>query len=242
MDGRARIFSTDNGAVILQSETKNQIIDILEKEEMSASEIRKKMGKAKSTVSVHLSDLKDMGIIDEKKDLEDERKKIYYVSSQLLGKPNIPENEQYEEMLENLRGAEGNNVRFLKGMFHLLRYGLDSFGLNIHPALKNIGRDAGKSIGKDFSAEKKGELFQEISKFWEETGLGTIDTNGLDQLTVKGCFDCSNMPTTGHSLCSLDEGLIEGIVEETLGKSVTVKETECHGKGDEHCKFVVEWL
>ncbi len=241
MSSRSRIFSTDKGAVILQSETKNRIIDILEEEEMSASEIREELGKAKSTVSVHLSDLQDMGIIDDKKDPMDERKKIYYVSSRLIGKPNIPEDEQYEEMLENLRDSKGDIIGFLKGMFHLMRYGLDSFGLDIHPALKNIGRDAGRSIGKDFSVETKEEIFQEISEFWEDTGLGTIDHNGIDQLIVEGCFDCSNMPATGHSLCSLDEGLIEGIIEETLDKSVRVKENECHGTGADHCKFEISW-
>ncbi len=241
MNSESRIFSTDNGAVILQSKTKNRIIDVLEEEEMSASEIRKELGKAKSTVSVHLSDLEDMGIIEDKKDPRDERKKIYYVSSQLLGKPNIPDDEKYENILENLRNSEGDMVEFLKAMFHLIRYGLDSFGLDIHPALKNIGRDAGRSIGKNFSAESKEELFQEISEFWEKTGLGTIDPDGSEEIIVKGCFDCSDMPSTGHSLCSLDEGLIEGIIEETLGESVKVKETECHGKGDEHCKFVLEW-
>ncbi|MBS3781517.1 MAG: ArsR family transcriptional regulator [Candidatus Thermoplasmatota archaeon] len=240
-DKESRIFSNDSGVVVIESKTKNRIIDILKEGEKHASQIREELGKAKSTTSVHLSDLKDLGIIDEKEDSKDERKKIFYLSSQLLGKSEHPQDEHYRDILESLKDSSGKRYEFLKGLFHLLRHGLDSFGLDIHPALKEIGRDAGRAIGEDMSVNSRNELFREVSDFWDSTGLGKMKVNGDKELIVEECFDCCEMPEVGHTLCSLDEGMLEGVIEVALGEEVEVIEEECHGSGADHCKFKIEW-
>ncbi len=240
-DKEPRIFSNDSGLVVIESKTKNRIIDILKEGERYGSEIREMLGKAKSTTSVHLSDLKDLGIIDEKEDPEDERKKIFYLSSRLLGKSETPQDEHYREILDNLKDTSGKRYEFLKGLFHLLRHGLDSFGLDVHPALKEIGRDAGKAIGENMTAESKEDILKEISEFWKGTGLGDMKMNDERELIVEGCFDCCEMPEVGHTLCSLDEGMLEGVIESTLDERVEVVEEECHGSGADHCKFRIEW-
>ncbi|MEF8873393.1 MAG: V4R domain-containing protein [Candidatus Thermoplasmatota archaeon] len=226
---------------MIQSETKNQMIDFLIEKDMTGAEIREELDKAKSTVSVHLSDLRDLGIIDEKEHPEDERKKIFYISSKLLGQSGPPCDEHYKKILSNLSKSKGDEYEFLKGLFHLIRYGLISFGLDIHPALKEIGRDAGKSIAKDFSADEREELLEEISDFWSEIKLGSLEFSEEEYITIEGCFDCENMPEVGHTLCSLDEGLLEGVIEERLDERAEVKEEECHGTGAEHCKFKIKW-
>ncbi|MFW6048207.1 MAG: V4R domain-containing protein [Candidatus Natronoplasma sp.] len=242
IDEKPRIFSNDTGVVIIESETKNRIIDILKEGEKHASKIREELGKAKSTTSVHLSDLKDLGIIDEKEDSEDERKKIFYLSSQLLGKSEHPQDEHYRNILESLKNSSGKRYEFLKGLFHLIRHGLDSFGLDVHPALKEIGRDAGRAIGEDMSVNDKDELFSEIDDFWKSNGLGKIKITENDELIVEECFDCCEMPDVGHTLCSLDEGMLEGVIEAALGEAVEVFEEECHGLGHDHCTFKIEGI
>ncbi|MBS3817779.1 MAG: ArsR family transcriptional regulator [Candidatus Thermoplasmatota archaeon] len=236
-----RIFSTDKGIVMVQSETKNLIIDFLIERDMTGAEIREELDKAKSTVSVHLSDLTDLGIIDEKDHPDDERKKLFYLKSKLLGQSEAPYDEHYKKILANLKGSKGDEYEFLKSLFHLIRYGLISFGLDIHPALKEIGRDAGRSIGQGFNSKTKENALKEIADLWEDTGLGTIKTEESDYLVIEDCFDCDEMPDVGHTLCSLDEGIIEGIIEETLDKKVIVTEKECHATGADHCKFDLEW-
>ncbi len=236
-----KIFSTDKGIVMLQSETKNRIIDILEEKERTGAEIRDELNKAKSTVSVHLSDLVDLGIIDEKEHPTDERKKLFFLKSKLLGQSESPYDEHYKSILEDLKESKDEKYEFLKSLFHLIRYGLISFGLDIHPALKEIGRDAGRSIGKDFSANEREKLLEEISDLWRNMGLGTIEVSEDVHLKIKGCFDCQSMPNVGHTLCSLDEGLLEGLIEERLDEKVEVHEEECHGTGADHCRFKIEW-
>ncbi len=240
MEKRPRIFSTDKGVVIIKSAAKNEIIDLLKDKEMNSSQIREELDKAKSTISVHLSDLKDLGIIEEKQHPEDERKKLFYLSSQIIGKSENPFDKHYKDILENIGDSKGEKYEFLKSLFHLIRYGLISFGLDIHPALKEIGRDAGKSIGKNFDVNDREELFSEIDDFWKNTGLGSIELNENGYLLINNCFDCGEMPDVGETLCSLDEGMIEGIIEETVGEKVTLSEVECHGTGADHCKFKIE--
>ena len=240
MDNRSNIFSTGKGAVVIKSPVKNEIISMLMEGEKTSREIRERLDKAKSTISVHLSDLKDLDIIKEKVNTEDERKKIFYINSKLLGMSEPPFDRHYKHMLTNLKDSKGDSYEFLKSLFHLIRYGLTSFGLDIHPALKEIGRDAGKKIAEGFESEDIYELLSEIGEFWSTNKLGEIEVLDERTILVKDCFDCCNMPDLGTTFCSLDEGMIEGIIKSKLDVDVDVKETECFGTGDEHCKFSIQ--
>lgn len=240
MDNRSNIFSTENGAVVIKSDVKNKIISLLMEGEKTSKEIREELDKAKSTISVHLSDLKELDVIKEKTHPEDERKKIFYLNSKLLGMSETPFDEHYKHMLDNLKESSGDSYDFLKSLFHLIRYGLTSFGLDIHPALKEIGKDAGKKIAENFESDDMEGLLDEIGEFWNKNRLGQIEVLDKDNILVEDCFDCCDMPDLGTTFCSLDEGMIEGIIKAKLGIDVDVKETECFGTGDEHCKFNIQ--
>ncbi len=239
-EDKSLLYSTDKGAVVIKSKTKNQIIRMLMTGEKTGGEIRDALDKAKSTISVHLSDLERLGIIKEKVHPTDSRKKIYFIDSKLLGSSKVPFDEHYDAMLDNLDKSSGDPYDFLKSLFHLIRYGLTSFGLDVHPALKEIGRDAGKKLGNRFEAGDLQELLQELSIFWKKNRLGRITIVDEKTILVDDCFDCCDMPDVGSTFCSLDEGLIEGVVEEVLGEKIDVKEIECFGEGSDHCKFVLE--
>ncbi len=240
MSDDIKIYSTPKGTVILEAPTKNAIIELLNEKEMTSSELQAELGLAKSTISVHLSDLKDMGILKERKHPADKRKKIFVLSSKLLGQPESPFKEEYLKMLQNLKNSSGDEYLFLKNLFHLIRYGLQSFGLDIHPALKEIGRDVGRVLAEDMDASSYDEVMAQLSDFWEKNGLGRIEWKGYDGVKVLDCFDCSKTVETGQSLCSLDEGLLEGVLKSKLGVEYSVQEQECYGTGHEHCLFKIK--
>ena len=234
-----RIFSTRRGAVVIDSETKNKIIQLLMEGDKTSREISDALDKAKSTISVHLSDLDELGLIETKSDIEDKRLKIFSLNTKLLGTSDIPTDEHYLEILENLKNSSGDDYNFLKSLFHLIRYGLSSFGLDVHPALREIGRDAGRKLAEGIEVESMDELLKEVKKLWLENQLGEIEVIDSSTLVVHDCFDCCDMPDVGTTFCSLDEGMIEGIVDEALDISVSVREVECFGKGDKGCKFEI---
>ena len=242
MDNNARIFSTSRGAVVIKSKTKNDIIHLLMGGDKTSREIRKELGKAKSTISVHLSDLEDLGLIKEKTHPDDKRKKIFSLNTKLLGMSERPFDKHYRAILTNLKDNSGDSYDFLQSLFHLMRYGLTSFGLDIHPALKEIGRDAGKSIAKNFDSDNLKNLLMEVKQFWNNNRLGDIEIEGENHIIVKDCFDCCDMPDVGSTFCSLDEGMLEGIIEERLELKTNVNETECFGTGYNRCKFKIDIL
>ncbi|MEO2241659.1 MAG: V4R domain-containing protein [Euryarchaeota archaeon] len=62
---------------------------------------------------------------------------------------------------------------------------------------------------------------------------------GYDTVTVYECISCSGAPEVGKTLCSLEGGLIEGIVSELKGNDYYAIEYACWGMGDERCSFAL---
>ncbi len=232
----AEIFSTDRGILVIESPVKKKILHLLSEGGKTGSEIRDELDKAKSTISVHLKDLEELSLIEEKTYSQDKRKKIFSISADLFGKSQKPSDQHYKKILRNLNESAGDSYEFLKNLFHLIRYGFDSLGMNVGPALRELGRDAGKSLAENFESENLPDLLKEIQNFWKENKLGEMELKD-DYLLVEDCFDCGGLPDIGKTVCSLDEGMIEGIISEKIGGEVNVKETECFGTGENYCRF-----
>lgn len=235
----AEIFSTDRGILVIENPVKKRILHFLSHGEKTGSEIREELDKAKSTISVHLKDLQELGLIKEQEHSQDKRKKVFLITGDFFGESQSPSDQHYKKILENLSNSAGDSYDFLKNMFHLIRYGFDSLGMNVRPALKEMGRDAGKNLAENFESGNLADLLIEIQEFWEENRLGEMDLED-NQMLVQDCFDCSGLPDIDKSVCSLDEGMIEGIISEKIGEEVSVSEKDCYGKGDDYCKFEIE--
>ncbi|KXB06334.1 hypothetical protein AKJ51_03860 [candidate division MSBL1 archaeon SCGC-AAA382A20] len=236
LNNKAEMFSTKKGVIAVKSPVKQKILHKLANGEKTGREIRKNLERAKSTISVHLSDLEELGLIKEKTCSSDKRKKVYSLTADFFGRSQTPSNQHYKKILKNLRSSAGDSDKLLRSLFHLIRYGFDSLGINVGPALKEIGRDAGKSLAKNFDSVNLSELLKEIKKFWKDNKLGEIKIND-NFLLVYDCFDCGGMPDINETVCSLDEGMIEGIIKERTGEKISVQEVECFGTGENRCKF-----
>ncbi|MBT3231982.1 MAG: 4-vinyl reductase [Calditrichaeota bacterium] len=70
----------------------------------------------------------------------------------------------------------------------------------------------------------------------EEANLDTLDFT----LTVSEDLDCSGLPVCEETICTYDEGFINGILGEYTGKSFDVKEVDCWCSGDRVCRFDVK--
>ena len=65
------------------SPTKAKIITILNREELLLKEISPKAGKSQSTVSIHLQELVEAGVVCVKSDFKDRRKKTFYLNPEI---------------------------------------------------------------------------------------------------------------------------------------------------------------
>jgi predicted hydrocarbon binding protein len=236
------IFSTDNGIVALDSPVKLKILELLKKGTTSFDELVEQSKKAKSTISVHLDDLQELNLIQEKTYPNDKRKKYYVLNSICLAYSELPLRRQYNEHLDNIAAAGVSSDSFMRHLFQTVRFGMEAYGFDPKPIMKRLGNDVGAKIGQKFRSDDNEGVLNELSVFWREHRLGDMKILQVANpaVLVNNCYHCSKMPNVGKTLCSMDEGIIEGIFSSRLNLHYAVKETECYGTGHNHCKFMVE--
>lgn len=233
------LYATGRTIVGINDEVKIKIMHALEKEEKNFDEIVKLTEKAKSTISKHLEKLEKDGLIISGKNSADYRKKTYKKTANMIGAVSKPKPILCRKTLEHLDTSEP--FKFMNSLFRSMRYVLESQGLSTESTLHSIGEQIGCEISKRMHSKNTDDLFREIKQFWTQHKLGEIKIIQKNPLifNVYGCYECSNMPNIGKTLCAFDEGIFEAIFKQRLGKKVTVKEVECFGSGFDHCKFIV---
>lgn len=236
------LFSTDHGFIALNGPVKLKILDFLKTGSRSFDEIVKYTGKAKSTISVHINDLKSCDLLEEHIDANDKRKKTYNLNSQYMACSQEPIIKHYNNILQRVASSDNSEYSFLKSIFHAMRFGFEAHGINHEPIMKKIGGDIGESLSVNFQSTDLDGVLKDIANFWDTHNMGDVAIIDTDPLSVivHDCFDCKSMPVIGKTLCSFDEGLLEGILYGKLGLNCTIKETECYGNGYDHCLFVMQ--
>ncbi len=234
------ILSTDRGMIALDSPVKLRILEILENGTASFDELVEKSMKAKSTISVHLNDLKDLDLIREKTFSNDKRKKFFVLNAIYLAYSQAPLNNHYNTQMDCISMLNGDS--FKEKLFCALRYGMEAYGIEPKPILKTLGNNIGTRICPELKSCNLRGILEDLSVFWGEHELGEMTVLNGDQtaISVIDCYHCGKMPNVGKTLCSMDEGIIEGVLSSKLKSGFRVKETECYGTGHDNCKFVIE--
>ena len=242
-----QIFSNmeeNTGVNVVKSPVKLTILEMLRNNEMEFDEIVSNTGKSKSTISVHLKSLRENGIISYKINPMDNRKKIFYINSKYLGSVDLSEPKEIEEtksdyIIENFINGD---AEFSTILFHTLKSMLIQEGVNIDPILQSTGNSIGKSIFNDLYNDDLNTFMENISKFWQDKGLGrlTFEIGQIIKITTYDCFECKLLPKTGKPACFLDTGIFEGLFTKFFNIPVIVIETQCYTMGDEKCVFEIE--
>ena len=246
-DKPIQIFSSPEknvGINVVKSPVKLTILEMLRDAEMEFDEIVTNIGKSKSTVSVHLKSLREMGIISFKINPDDNRKKIFYLNSKYLGSVNLTEQKEIEEtqkdyLIDNIIAEDAD---FTVLLFHTLRSMLIQEGINIDPVLQATGNQIGKSLF-DLVYDDDLEVFLgNIAEFWGRKGLGKLsfEIGDIIKITSVDCFECALLPKTGKPACFLDAGIIEALFTEYFNLPVSVIEIQCYTMGDGKCVFEIE--
>ncbi len=239
-----KIFGTKNGLNIVNSPIKSKILEILEENERSGAEIVKLTGKSKATISAHLNDLVEMGIIESKPNPKDGRSKIFFIKSSYLGdltRKNDFNKELDDYITEGVVNSE-DPFAFFRFVFRTFRVALIEEGVNIDPILHNAGVKVGETFYSKLKDSQTDSFIENIADFWQKNKLGKIKTETLEPLTLKAydCFECEDLPKIGRSACAFDSGILEAIFSAHFGRKVDVEEIKCFAKGDDYCSFVVK--
>lgn len=242
-----QIFSNSNeniGVNVVKSPVKLTILEMLRDTEMEFDEIVSNTGKSKSTVSVHLKNLREDGVISYRVHPKDNRKKIFYINSKYLGSVDISEPKEIEEAQSNylIENLVEEDAEFSTLLFHTLKATLIQEGVNIDPILQSTGNSIGKSIFDKLYDDDLDIFMKNIAAFWQKNDLGrlTFDVGQIIKITTYDCFECQLLPKTGKPACFLDTGIFEGLFTEFFNLPVSVIETQCYTMGDEKCVFEIE--
>ncbi len=244
-----QIFSSPDssmGVNVVKSPVKLTILDMLKETDMEFDEITLNTGKSKSTISVHLKSLRENGIINYRVDPNDNRKKIFFLSSRYLGSVDIKESKEIEEttpefLIENIIN---NKANFSLLLFHTLRSSLIQEGISINPFLHDTGYRIGEALYPSLKDDDLEKFIENIKEFWESNKLGELDIDLGQIIKVKNgdCFECGSLPKIGIPACYFDVGILEALFSKYFGMPLNVIETKCFTMGDNHCEFEIEPL
>ncbi|AYK16138.1 MAG: V4R domain-containing protein [Methanosarcina flavescens] len=239
-ESRTEFFYNEKGLIAIDSPVKLQILNLLREEPRSFDEIVKYTAKAKSTISVHLNNLRSCELVEESFNPKDRRRKIYSLTSRYMGCSQEPFIEHYRKLLEKAPANGYDRFCFAEILFHALCFGFEAYGIDNAPVVKTIGSDLGMSISSIFKSGTPDELLKEIAGFLEFHGKCRVTVLAdPTALQIEDSFKASSMPVIGKPFCSLIEGIIEGILKGKLERDYGVTETECYGTGHEHCLFKI---
>jgi uncharacterized protein len=247
-DDDIKLYTTPSGPVVIESRIKKKIMRLLTERDYSFDELVKETNKAKSTVSVHIRDLEASGLISSRPYPGDNRRRLISLSSHEIGSltnrdRKVAEINNQADM-DNLPFTSGDIASFFRWAVRLFRVEAMALGVNIDPVLSKCGYKIGLVLSSLVSHPDLSVLIMNLNQFWKTYGLGSIELKEIDPiiLTVRGCFECEDLPVTGHSACSFDVGVLSAIFSLHLNSPVIINEDECYSSGYDHCKFVITKL
>jgi len=244
MDKRSpfHVYSTSSGLTQVSNPVRQKILRELQRKDLSLSAIATLAGKAQSTLSVHLDKMVKEGLVASRDDPSDNRRKIFYLISRPVGSSVVPREDLSRAVGETIQKSIGTPSSFLKGIIRSIILGVEAIGLDLDPVLKDIGRQIGAELSKSMNSDSIEGLVEEIQEFYDVHDLGEVCVYTFLPLTliIRDDYDYKDIPGASETVCLLNEGIVEGILEARSGMPLKVTKTECFGTGMNYCKFVIE--
>lgn len=243
--GDILLFRTRNSIIAVSSPTKVQILTLALNGPVSESEVVTQTGKARSTITKHLHDLENDGLISTSADPHDTRRRIITLISEKIGCLTMSDwNAQPRPAM-----APGTAPAMLcNDITSFFRFSMVTFrtqammmGLNLDPVMRQTGVQMGAVLAPNLAAKTVEGVVEKIAAFWKNYGLGTVTLAGTAPLSVevRDCFECADLPVTGHCVCAFDNGALSAIFSHHLKIPVSAIEEECYSKGNNRCLFVI---
>ncbi|MCE5297603.1 MAG: ArsR family transcriptional regulator [Methanoregulaceae archaeon] len=235
------LYSTSNGISAVGSPVKVKILEMLSGNEMAFDELVENSGRAKSTVSVHLKDLAEAGIVGARSDPVDGRKKIFYLHSFFLGSADSGERGWFDldRYVRKDIPCDGNPATLYRFILSTIRLNLMDQGITIDPVLNLAGLKAGKSLYPCVEGHDIESMVNRIGKLWEKNGLGKVELERVTPLTlnIRDCFECIDLPIQGKPACAFESGLLSALFSLHYEQRLKAIETHCYAMGNNLCRF-----
>lgn len=245
-NGTVELLSSSSGVHAVKSPVRILILETLREGEVPFDEIVHRTGRAKSTVSVHLRDMTNDGIVTWRIDPKDARKKLFSTTAKRIGALSSSEriSAEFARYAGDYRESRGDPFAYFRLAFRTIRTTLMQTGINLDPVLSSAGREVGRAVLPIVENEDTDLFLKNVAGFWERHGLGRIETGktGPFEIFIYDCFECMDLPRIGRPACSFDTGVLTALYSGHFKRDVDVVETHCYAAGDMYCRFVVSYI
>lgn len=226
---------------IIKSPVKYEILELLRHEEMNFEEIVENTSKSKASVSMHLRDLREEGIVNYKADPTDNRKKIFYLNSEYLGSVDTNKTTSKEDQTNLLidEFIQNGDIEYVILLTHTFKSLLMEFGMDISPVLKKIGNHIGEYLFSQLYDDDLEIFMDNISAYWLKNNLGKLyfETSSTIRITCIECFESTHIQKSGLPVCSIEKGMLETLFNSYFKFDLKIEEIMCYAMGDDKCVY-----
>ena len=236
-----RLLSSDKSVHAIGNPVKIEIFSLLDQGDCSFDTIVAATGKAKSTISAHIKELEERGLLSSHPDPTDLRKRIISKSAITIGTLTNQDRDlrsklQIPKDINHLQTSE-----LFRTIFTTLKMEALSLGINVDPLLKRVGKQIGTDLAPLFVQDTLEALLKNIAQFWNEHKLGTVEVKSLDPIIIEitDCIECSQHPITGKIECHFAMSFVKTLFSHYYQTEVTITEKTCYAADDNKCTFEI---
>ena len=234
------LYYTSGGLVQVSNDVRRKILRELQDADLSLTDLSHIVGKAQSTLSVHLEKMVDDGLITVHDDPQDSRRKIYSLVSLNFASSKPPSEESMDILLNNLAEVVRTPENVRDALPALLFLGLDSLGLSVGPMAAMLGGLHGTATDGTLAGGSLEETVDNARRYISKIGIGEFSVFSLKPLTFIVKSGCPMTEASSKSLGSYMVGFMVKILKDSTGRNYVVTSSEVFGSQKEYFRFVME--
>lgn len=234
------LYYTTGGLVQVSNDVRRRILKELETTDLSLTDLSRIVGKAQSTLSVHLEKMIEDGLITVHDDPEDSRRKIYSLISLRFASSKQPSEESMDMLLGNLSSVVKSPEDVGRAIPHLLFLGLDALGLSVAPMSAMLGGLHATALDGTLSAPTLEETVDNARRYFSKVGMGEISIFSMQPLTIVLKNEFAMTESALKALGSYVIGFISKILTDAFDKNYCVTSSEVFGPECNYFRFSIE--
>lgn len=234
------LYYTKKGLVQVSNEVRRSILMELRDKDLTLTDLARSLGKAQSTISVHLDKMLADDLVSCHEDPVDNRRKMFSLVAVRFAYSKPPAEESMAMILNTISSVADDPEMVRDAMIRLMFLGLDSLGLCVEPMATILGGLHAMALNGSLSDETFEGTVANARDYYAKMGLGEVNIYSLNPLTV---IFRDNMTLTEDSAKALGgyvAGFMMKVLEDATDKSYRMVHSEVYGTGYTYFKFTLE--
>ncbi len=234
------LYYTKNGLVQVSNDVRRRILSELREKNLSLTDLSRILGKAQSTLSVHLDKMVSDGLISAHDDLEDSRRKIYSLTSVMLAHSKTPSDESMNLAMKMLGDVAHDPEKTRDALSRFIFLGFDGMGLSVGPMAHILGTLHAMALGGSLTGGTLEDTVAKARDYYRRMGFGEASVFSLKPLTIIIKDEMAFTEGSAKSLGCYAAGFFCKVLEDATGKPYDMVSSEVFGSEYNYFRFVVE--